>query len=47
VWYSVKKHWVMEAQRVVRARRELPPPAGGRGRGIPVAMSRHIAKDYA
>jgi hypothetical protein len=24
VWYSIKKHWVLEAQRFVRAKRELP-----------------------
>jgi hypothetical protein len=24
VWYSIKQHWVSEAQRFVRARRELP-----------------------
>ena len=23
VWYSIKKHWVLEAQKFVRARREL------------------------
>ena len=23
VWYSIKKHWVLEAQRVVRAKRSL------------------------
>ena len=29
VWYSVKKHWVLEAQKVIRARRALlPAPAG-------------------
>ena len=32
VWYSIKKHWVIEAQRVVRARREAlegaRPPGG-------------------
>lgn len=28
VWHSIKKHWVLEAQRLVRAQRELP--AGGR-----------------
>ena len=27
VWYSVKKHWVLEAQRLIRARRAaLGPP---------------------
>jgi hypothetical protein len=25
VWYGIKKHWVLEAQRFVRARRGLPP----------------------
>ncbi len=32
VWYSVKQHWVMEAQRLIRDRRNAPPPstlAGG------------------
>jgi hypothetical protein len=23
IWYSVKKHWCLEAQRVIRARRSL------------------------
>jgi hypothetical protein len=26
VWYSIKKHWVLEAQKFVRARRELAMP---------------------
>jgi len=26
VWYSVKKHWVLELQRLVRAHQELAPP---------------------
>ena len=26
VWHSVKRHWVLEAQRFVRARRGTPPP---------------------
>ncbi len=26
VWYSIKKHWVLEAQKMVRARRELAAP---------------------
>jgi hypothetical protein len=29
VWYSVKKHWVLEAQRVIRARRDLPSSLPG------------------
>jgi len=27
VWYSIKKHWVLEAQKMVRARRELAAPS--------------------
>ena len=26
VWYSIKKHWVLELQRLVRAHQELAPP---------------------
>ena len=25
VWFSIKKHWVIEAQRLIRARRALVP----------------------
>jgi hypothetical protein len=25
VWYSVKKNWVLEAQRLIREKRALPP----------------------
>lgn len=28
VWWSVKKHWVIEAQRYIRAKRDRPPAAG-------------------
>jgi hypothetical protein len=26
IWYSVKKHWCLEAQRLLRARRQLTGP---------------------
>jgi len=26
VWFSVKKHWTLEAQRLIRARRAGPRP---------------------
>ena len=32
VWYSIKKHWVIEAQRLIKARRmafEGARPSGG------------------
>jgi hypothetical protein len=28
IWYSVKKHWCLEAQRLIRAKRALTAPGG-------------------
>ena len=31
IWYSVKKHWCLEAQRLIGARRAATPDKGGAG----------------
>ncbi len=40
VWWSVKKHWAQEAQRMVRARRELAAAPANAGRAPPVQEKR-------
>ncbi len=46
VWYSIKRHWCLEAQRLVRAHRAGPPRRAARGRLNPPrarsARRRHL-----
>jgi len=37
VWYEVKKHWVLELQRLVRAREALPEGVQDAGAGSPIS----------